>query len=163
LSGFILPEDQNIYYLFRKRLFATREQQVCEVRMVKNDKTVFWARLEATAVQNAAGASVCLAAMSDITGRKRDEESLIEINHALEEAKRLAESATRAKSDFLSNMSHEIRTPMTAILGYADIMLEENVGRATCEHVKIIKRNGGNLLALINDILDLSKVESGKI
>ena len=60
-------------------------------------------------------------------------------------------------------MSHEIRTPMTAILGYADLMLDEDVGRDTREHVAVIKRNGEHLLKMIGDILDLSKIEAGKL
>ena len=112
-----------------------------------------------------------------ITERKRAEEALLRTkaelqqyvtalelsNHALQQVNHLAEAATRAKSEFLTNMSHEIRTPMTAILGYADVMLEEHISPTIREYLEVIKGNGKHLLDLINDILDLSKVESGKM
>jgi signal transduction histidine kinase/CheY-like chemotaxis protein/integral membrane sensor domain MASE1 len=71
--------------------------------------------------------------------------------------------ASQAKTEFLANMSHEIRTPMTAILGYSDLLLENVTQPKNVDAVTIIKRNGEYLLEIINDILDLSKIETGKL
>ncbi len=92
----------------------------------------------------------------NITSRKIVEQELIT-------AKQLAEKAARIKSDFLSNMSHEIRTPMNAILGLTEILMDSGFKGQDLENLKTIKLSSKNLIVIINDILDVSKMDAGKV
>ncbi|MFV8342986.1 CheR family methyltransferase [Flavobacterium sp. XS2P39] len=113
----------------------------------------------------------------DVTDQKRIESELIEskvfaelatliaeeAKSKAEEATRIAENAMKAKQQFLSNMSHEIRTPMNAIIGFTRVILKTELSEKQKEYLNAIKLSGDTLIALINDILDLAKVDAGKM
>lgn len=131
-----------------------------DFRIIRPDGTERFIHGEGEAVYNSQGTPVSMRGTSqDITERKRAEE-------ALDIARREAEFANKAKSEFLSSMSHELRTPMNAILGYAQLLLQttkEPLRGRQIKQVNQILVSGQHLLKIINDILDLSKIESGHV
>jgi len=149
-------------------------QLVYQVRNRKGE--VIWVFEQGCGVFSNEGEFVCLEGfITDITERKQAEEMIQKHNEILEqtvqkrtaelgEATEIAESANQAKSAFIANMSHEIRTPLTAVLGYTDILLTSDPDPKTRQKtIRSIRNSGEHLLTIINDILDLSKIEAGKL
>ncbi len=106
----------------------------------------------------------------DVAERKRVEEKLKQYAHNLELANRhleeasfMARAASRAKSEFLSNVSHEIRTPLNGIIGFSEVILTSKSLNSACQQARVILGEAEHLLALINDLLDDAKIESGKL
>jgi PAS domain S-box-containing protein len=180
------PEDRDRYRTALENHLARQEPFDIEVRVRAAAGDYRWLHSRAGAAFDASGRAVRMAgSVTDITEKKRNEAALEQFaadlvaakttleqqaaeleakGEELERARFAAEAANRAKSDFLANMSHEIRTPMTAILGYADLLLEPGQSaeeRKDC--VQIVRRNGEHLLSIINDILDISKIEAGRM
>lgn len=135
-------------------------EAVCEMefRITAADGTQRWISHVCTSVYDETGGFMGKRGTNrDITEAKRIESELLH-------AKQQAESANRAKSSFISSMSHELRTPLNAIMGYTQILLrDETVTDAQRPQLEALRKNGEHLLALINDVLDVGKLESGKI
>ena len=103
------------------------------------------------------------AAARDITARKQAEQKLLEYNHLLTEALQQADAANQAKSEFLANMSHELRTPMSAIIGLGYLALQTDLTSRQRDYLDKITISAEGLLRILNDLLDLSKIEAGKL
>jgi len=128
-----------------------------EHRVIRGDGKIIWLSVNGVPVSNMLGqVTGYRGAGLDITARKHAEQELIR-------EKETAQAADRAKSEFLAVMSHEIRTPLNSVLGFADLLTETTLDTIQKEQVDMIRRSGDALLVLLNDILDFSRIESGKM
>jgi PAS domain S-box-containing protein len=128
-----------------------------EYRVARKRDEEFWIAEVMQATRNEDGSfRRLIGAMQDISARKRAERALIE-------AKEDAEAATRAKSAFLATMSHEIRTPLNGVLGMAQALAAGPLAADQREQLDVIRQSGETLLTVLNDLLDLSKIEAGRL
>ncbi|WP_372726135.1 PAS domain-containing protein, partial [Novipirellula sp.] len=160
--SFVYPEDVDAYQHYFLKAAQTRRKLMTplDLRITRLDGHIRWVRLQTKTLWSKG--SEGQKRPSQIIGTLLDITNQHEFEQSLKEAREQAVAANESKSAFLANMSHEIRTPMTAILGYADLIAEKVNDDETLSHVRTIRHNGGFLLDIINDILDLSKIEAGK-
>lgn len=144
-------------YSMRQAGRRRREREIYERRLVKKDGDVIWCFVSASHIIDSNGIyKGSFGMFVDITENKKMIEELIA-------AKDKAEEMSRLKSNFLANMSHELRTPLIGILGYAEIIKDEAADKEIAGMAKIIFNSGNRLLETLNLILDLSRVEAGKL
>jgi PAS domain S-box-containing protein len=147
------------------RTATFREGYIGEVLNRRKNGEIFPSQLSSHLIRDQLGEVIGTMGISrDISEKRRAEQALLQRTRELEQASERAEAATQAKSAFLAHMSHEIRTPMTAILGFAEALLDEDMPAAeTRSAAQTIHRNAEYLLNILNDVLDLSKIEAGKL
>ena len=160
-----------------EKVFKTGDRVSFEARVDLPDGTNLWYLTRLGPIRSGSDIVAVIQIAADITDRKNAEDALRQakqeieetnrkLKDAVEQANRMAghaEMASRAKSEFLANMSHEIRTPLNAVIGFSDLLASMVSEKKQKKYLESIKTAGRSLLSLINDILDLSKIEAGKL
>ncbi len=178
--GYADHELPNVFNSFADRLHPDDREQVMdqvqgylrgdiqkyevELRLRHKDGSWRWLLARGQAVRDSQGQAVRMAGShTDITERKRMEEELHQSNRNLAEQSTLADQANQAKSLFLANMSHELRTPLNGVIGMTSLLCDTVLNKDQRWFADTIRASGQQLLELINDILDLSKIEAGQL
>ena len=150
-------DRQKIMQAVKDHLEGKTSEYVCEHRMIHKDGSLRWILVRGKAIRDSQGKAIALIGTdTEITERKLAEEAILA-------AKDAAEAANKTKSAFLANTSHELRSPLNAIIGFAQVMLRNpDLSKEQQQHLGIIERSGEHLLALINEVLDMAKIEAGR-
>jgi two-component system sensor histidine kinase/response regulator len=140
----------------QRQLDASDRVSGFEMQVRRKDGSTFLASLSVRTLRDGRGRIFAYdGIMADVTARRQKEQLVLE--------REVAEAATRAKSEFLAKMSHELRTPMNAVIGFTDLALRSDSDGKRIEHLRHIDTASRSLLHIVNDILDLSKIEAGKL
>ncbi|QUD86470.1 GAF domain-containing hybrid sensor histidine kinase/response regulator [Phenylobacterium montanum] len=154
---FVDPRDRALVAEASRRFHSREAPYEVEYRVLRGENEEFWIAEVMHAVRGEDGSTRrIIGAMQNITARKQAELALIQ-------AKEEAEAANRAKSAFLATMSHEIRTPLNGVLGMAQAMAAGPMEPEQRDRLEVIRQSGETLLGVLNDVLDLSKIEAGRL
>lgn len=155
-TDFIFSDDQDLFYFHFQDILRYGKGKPREMRLIKPDGSSLNVRVQSTSIKEPTEGISIFMAVIDIT-------QMIDVQNRLKAAKGEAEAASRAKTQFLANMSHEIRTPMNGILGMLEIAMMADLPPEQLDHLRLAKTSADNLLSILNDILDLSKIEANKL
>jgi PAS domain S-box-containing protein len=156
ITDLVAPEHGDIVRTALARTMLSRRGTTFEVDLVTRSGARVTIEFDALPVEQRGQPAGVQAIGRDVTSRKRAEAEL-------QRARDAAEAASRAKSQFVANVSHEVRTPMNGILGLTELLLEGPLGDEQRQHLAMVKASADSLLHVINDVLDFSRIEAGRV
>ena len=159
LNRFIHREDQDLYYICHKQLVEMRTPQVCEIRMVKKDGTLFWVRMDIVAADGSDGTKGSRAIIIDISQRKQNEADIENLNRRLKQHVAQLELANEELEAFSSSVSHDLRAPLRHMSGFADLLqkqLKNRLYEKSLEYSSLISKSAKKMERLIDDLLSYS-------
>lgn len=160
MSSFVTPDERELAVRNHEQFIRNGGRASGEMKLIKSDGSIANSLFTTATMELSQKRRFQVTTVMDITLRKQME-------HSLRMAKEQADTANRAKSAFLANMSHELRTPLNAILGFSEMMMNHTFGalghEKYDEYMKDVHTSAGHLLEIINEVLDMSKIEAGRI
>ena len=149
------PEDKEKALREIEDAIENKKSFLVTSRLIKKDGSVIWIEEHGEAVMVNNNIEYLEGVLIDVTERKKAEDAIL--------ARELAETSNKAKSEFLANMSHEIRTPLNGIIGFSKLLLNTSISEIQKQYLQTVNQSAESLLDVVNDILDLSKIEAGKL